>query len=126
MYGKAIEHLVKGESAEYSKASDEANKLSIPVTAPCKENGKYAIASAEMQAWFSDFFSQEDALEIMDKNVQEHYGKVSWEVLKMSIQFNLGSYYRAGANYGRFWKDLMGEPTWSVNMSAPEMAPIEV
>ena len=65
MYGKAIEHLVKGESAEYQKASDEASRLSVPVTTPCKEFGKYAIASAEMEAWFVDFWTQDSAFETM-------------------------------------------------------------
>ena len=61
----------------------------------------------------------------MMDNIEEHKWKVKFDVLAMRAQWALGFYYHAGKSYGRFWKHLMGEPTWSVNMSSQKMAPIE-
>ena len=62
----------------------------------------------------------------MMENLEEHKWKVKFDVLAMRVQWTLGMYYHAGKSYGRFWKHLMGEPTWSVDMSSEKMKRIEV
>lgn len=126
MWGKAIEHLSRGEKADFKMAAGEAKKLSEPAMEGCKENGKYAVVSTEMGAWFYDFWTQDGAHEQMMENIEAHPFKVKFDIVAMRAQMALGFYYGAGSSYGRFWKHLMGKPTWSVDMSSPKMAPVKV
>ncbi len=50
---------------------------------------------------------------IVEENYQEHWVKVSWEVIAMRTQWEFGYYHGAGKSFGRFWDILIGAPDWT-------------
>ena len=121
-WGEALHHLSRGEKDEFKADSTKATELSKTAMASCHENGKFAVIDAEMTAWFTDFWTQEGAIEQMMENIEAHPFKVKLDMLAMRASWAVGFYYGAGSSYGRFWKHLMGKPTWSADMSSPKMA----
>ena len=93
-----------------------AHELTAPLSAECmKTSNKYNIAHAEVQQWFSDFWSQEDAVGIMVENIKRHPVKVTIDVILMRLAWAIGYYHGAGVAYGRLWTRLMGHPKWNAN-----------
>jgi len=39
--------------------------MSEPMLAPCEANGKYRAVKAEMDAWYDDFYSQNNIDDLM-------------------------------------------------------------
>mmetsp|Transcript_1833 Transcript_1833/g.2605 ORF Transcript_1833/g.2605 Transcript_1833/m.2605 type:complete len:305 (-) Transcript_1833:187-1101(-) len=125
MWGKAIEHLAHGEQEQYKIDSERATELSKPLMEACKANNKFNIVSAEVDAWFIDFWTQPDAVEQMIENIREHPILVKLDITLARMAWKLGFYHGAGAAFGRFWTRLMGQPTWSADLNSIYPHPVE-
>lgn len=79
----------------------------------CAKNPKLATFGPKLESWWVDFWTQPDAMTILEENYKEHWGKVIWEVTAMRTKWELGYYHGAGKSFGRFWNTLIGRPDWS-------------
>ena len=114
-WGEAIKHFNRKGWPEFKQDEAKAIELSQPLFEECLKNNKYNIALAELDQWFSDFWSQEDAVGIMVENIKRHPVKVTIDVILMRLAWAIGYYHGAGVAYGRLWTRLMGHPKWNAN-----------
>ena len=123
MWGKAMEHLHHDEKELYEEASGKAMQLTEPLLEDCKMLNKYNVVRAESDEWFTTFWSQENAMEQMFANIEEHPFKVWWNSLGAMAYWKIGIYYGMGYSYGRFWTRLMGHPSWNADLTKIQFVP---
>ena len=109
----ALKHLSKGKKDKWEKELGQAIKATFDNMDACAENPKIATFGPKLEAWWVDFWSQPDALEIVEHNFKEEWLKVSLEVLAMRTKWEFGYYHAAGKTFGHFWNNLIGKPDWS-------------
>jgi len=96
--------------------------LSAPLLVPCEANGKYRAVKAEMDAWYGDFYGQNDIEGMLMENFKEHWFGVLFNMGFMRVCWELGFYHAAGKSFGRYDRMLMGYPKWTAAkaIAAPE------
>jgi len=112
MWEHAISNIYKDKQA-WNSYREEALGESMPLLEACNDVGKFKVASAEIEAWWTGFFKQEDALGTINHNFKMHPLRAMAEMALIRIQWELGFYRAAGRSYGRFDRLLMGRPEWN-------------
>merc|ERR1712156_65709 len=87
-----------------------ALKLSPQDMEACGKIDKVAVAGQQLEHWWSTFWAQEDADDLCTANFEAHQGEGIMKVLKLRTDWELGFYYDAGKQFGKFWNILIGKP----------------
>ena len=116
----AIHHLHK-DKQKWNEDRKKAFEQSMPLLEGCASNGKWQIASAEIDAWWTGFFAgeQQEWEAKMIENFWRHPVLTMANMALIKIQWNFGYYRAAGKSLGRFDKFLMGHPQWDAFKALP-------
>ena len=111
MWSQAIDALSPYDDFTWNKYFAAIQKLDEFNWAACVRDDKNISAlSNKTSAWWIDFWSQEGAKEILEKNAKEHEAELGLTVVSLQTNWHSGKYKEAGKNYGAFWSILIGAP----------------
>ena len=106
-WDKAIKDLANDNQESWEKHFKLAMKLSPHDMEDCSEIGKLAVVGGQLENWWTTFWSQEGAQDLIEENFMKRPMKNKMHVAATYFDWTHGYAWDAGKQFGRFWHAMI-------------------